>query len=49
VRGRLARADGSGLGLAIVSRVIAHHHGSFALESQLGSGTVARVLLPTGD
>lgn len=49
VRGRLARADGSGLGLAIVNRVVAHHGGSFVLESELGSGTVARVLLPTGD
>jgi signal transduction histidine kinase len=49
VRGRLARADGSGLGLAIVNRVMADHGGSFVLESELGSGTVARVLLPTGD
>jgi two-component system phosphate regulon sensor histidine kinase PhoR len=46
VRGRLARADGSGLGLAIVRRVVADHKGSFVLESQLGSGTTARVYLP---
>ena len=46
VRGRLARADGSGLGLAIVSRVVADHKGTFLLESELGSGTTAKVSLP---
>jgi signal transduction histidine kinase len=49
VRGRLARADGSGLGLAIVNRVVADHGGSFVLESSVGCGTIARMLLPTGD
>lgn len=47
VRGRLARADGSGLGLAIVSRIVADHHGTFRLESEAGTGTTARVWLPT--
>jgi signal transduction histidine kinase len=46
VRGRLAKADGSGLGLAIVSRIIADHKGTFELESELGSGTSAKVSLP---
>jgi signal transduction histidine kinase len=46
VRGRLARAEGSGLGLAIASRIVGDHQGSFVLESQLGSGTTARVSLP---
>ena len=45
-RGKLARADGSGLGLAIVSRIVADHHGTFMLESELGTGTVATICLP---
>jgi signal transduction histidine kinase len=45
-RGRLARADGSGLGLAIVSRIVADHKGTLVLESELGSGTSAKVYLP---
>ena len=45
-RGKLARADGSGLGLAIVSRIVADHHGTFVLESELGAGTVATICLP---
>lgn len=45
-RGRLARADGSGLGLAIVSRIVADHRGLFALESEMGKGTTAKVYLP---
>jgi signal transduction histidine kinase len=45
-RGRLARADGSGLGLAIVSRIVADHRGLFALESEIGKGTTAKVYLP---
>jgi signal transduction histidine kinase len=46
VRGRFMRAGGSGMGLAIVNRVVADHAGLFVLESQLGSGTVARMFLP---
>jgi signal transduction histidine kinase len=45
-RGRLARADGSGLGLAIVSRIVADHRGTFALDSESGKGTTAKVYLP---
>jgi signal transduction histidine kinase len=46
VRGRNAAPGGSGLGLAIVARIVADHRGTFALESSLGTGTTARVVLP---
>jgi signal transduction histidine kinase len=46
VRGRNAAPGGSGLGLAIVARIVADHRGTFALESTLGAGTTARVVLP---
>ncbi len=45
-RGRMARADGSGLGLAIVSRIVGDHNGTLVLESELGTGTSAKVYLP---
>jgi len=37
---------GSGLGLAIVQNILKIHHGSLAIESQLGVGTTVTVLLP---
>ena len=46
VRGRNAAPGGSGLGLAIVTRIVADHRGTFSLDSALGRGTTARVLLP---
>lgn len=46
VRGRDTRSAGSGLGLAIVRRIVADHHGTFALESEVGAGTTARIGLP---
>jgi signal transduction histidine kinase len=46
VRGRVTRSNGSGLGLAIVSRIVADHNGTFALESEYGVGSTARVGLP---
>ena len=42
------RAKGTGLGLAIVRRVVEEHRGSIHLLSGKGGGTVARVVLPTG-
>lgn len=46
VRGRNAAAGGSGLGLAIVARIVKDHQGTFTIESALGQGTTARVVLP---
>jgi two-component system cell cycle sensor histidine kinase PleC len=39
-------SDGGGLGLAIVSRVVADHHGTFTVDSVLGSGTRCVIGLP---
>lgn len=38
--------EGTGLGLAIVKSIIAMHGGDFRLESTLGQGTTAIVILP---
>jgi signal transduction histidine kinase len=37
---------GTGLGLAIVKNIVTDHHGSVAVESELGKGTTFSVLLP---
>ena len=37
---------GTGLGLAICKRIIAEHHGTVGIESEKGSGTTVRVILP---
>jgi signal transduction histidine kinase len=47
VRGRFTQPGGTGLGLGIVTRIVADHGGTFDLESTLGVGTIARVVLPT--
>jgi two-component system, NtrC family, nitrogen regulation sensor histidine kinase NtrY len=42
------KQEGTGLGLAIVQSVIADHHGTIAVESNPGRGTVFMIDLPTG-
>jgi len=54
VMDRFARGDdsrarstgGAGLGLAIVQGIVAAHHGTIALESEVGRGTTVTVELP---
>ena len=45
-RGRDAASGGSGLGLAIAQRIMKDHRGEIRLESVVGSGTVAEIVLP---
>jgi len=43
------RRDGSGLGLTIARRLVMAHAGHIEIESEVGAGTVVRVLLPARD
>jgi signal transduction histidine kinase len=36
----------NGLGLAIVNRIMDLHHGSIMVESEVGKGSIFRLLLP---
>jgi signal transduction histidine kinase len=45
-RANEARGSGSGLGLAIVRSIVDMHHGSIAVDSQLGTGSRFTVSLP---
>jgi len=45
-RSRDRQSGGVGLGLTLARRVVEAHRGTIALESQPGTGTVARVSLP---
>lgn len=50
VRGRNAtdgQFEGTGLGLTITKRLVELHKGDISLEGQAGTGTLARVLLPS--
>lgn len=44
----IGNIHGTGLGLAIVKRAVEAHRGEVSLESVIGKGTIATVVLPTG-
>lgn len=41
--------SGTGIGLAICKRIIANHHGSIEVNSELGKGTMFKISLPLDD
>jgi len=43
------KSKGTGLGLAIVKKLIEEHGGVISLESDIGKGTVVKILLPVDD
>ncbi|MEP6986052.1 MAG: sensor histidine kinase, partial [Chloroflexota bacterium] len=43
---RSLETGGTGLGLSMAKRIIDLHHGSIAVESVVGEGSVFRVFLP---
>jgi len=45
-KGRSRAVGGTGLGLAIVKHIVNRHRGRFFVESELGKGSLFRVLLP---
>jgi two-component system sensor histidine kinase BaeS len=47
-RSRSRATGGSGIGLAVVRELVRAHHGRVELRSNVGQGTVARVVLPAG-
>ena len=47
-RSRSRATGGSGIGLAVVRELVRAHHGRVELRSEIGEGTVARVILPAG-
>jgi len=40
------KGDGTGLGLAIAARIIDKHGGNLEFDTQLGKGTIFRIVLP---
>jgi two-component system sensor histidine kinase BaeS len=47
-RSRSRATGGSGIGLAVVRELVRAHQGRVELQSELGRGTTARVVLPSG-
>lgn len=45
-KARSRKKGGNGLGLSIAQRLIKGYHGSIALESSLGAGSLFRIILP---
>ncbi|MEC8542986.1 MAG: ATP-binding protein, partial [SAR324 cluster bacterium] len=45
-RARSREMGGTGLGLAIVKHIALHHGGEANVSSEVGSGSVFRILLP---
>ena len=45
-KARSRKKGGNGLGLSIAKRLIEGYHGSIALESSLGAGSIFRIILP---
>jgi signal transduction histidine kinase len=40
------KTDGTGLGLSVSYAIVSDHHGEIQVESEPGSGTVFKILLP---
>jgi signal transduction histidine kinase len=47
-RSRSRATGGSGIGLAVVRELVRAHQGRVELRSEVGQGTIARVVLPAG-
>lgn len=48
-KARSRKRGGNGLGLSIAKRLVEEYHGSIAVESQVGSGSVFKISLPIAE